>query len=87
MWDRLEWEGHALIMTSSSRRFWNDDVGAVTVDWVVMTAAIVGLSIAMIGMIRAGLGGSSTAIQSELTDYSIDDASAFSTEERAGTAP
>ncbi|MDO9640132.1 MAG: hypothetical protein Q7J44_16465 [Pseudotabrizicola sp.] len=24
-------------------QFWNDDCGAVTVDWVVLTAAVVGL--------------------------------------------
>ncbi len=31
-----------------------DDSGAVTVDWVVLTAAIVGLSIAVIGSISGG---------------------------------
>ncbi len=35
-------------------RFLNDENGAVTVDWVVLTAAIVGLGVAVIGSIANG---------------------------------
>mgnify|MGYP000877026534 CR=1 FL=1 len=36
------------------RRFRQQDEGAVTVDWVVLTAAVVGLAIAAYGSIRDG---------------------------------
>lgn len=38
-----------------SKRFTNDEEGAVTVDWVVLTAAIVGLGIAVIASVRTGV--------------------------------
>lgn len=34
--------------------FKNDESGAVTVDWVVLTAAIVGLSVAVIASLNNG---------------------------------
>ena len=36
-----------------SKRFKEDEDGAVTVDWVVLTAAIVGLGIAVIQSVRS----------------------------------
>ena len=36
------------------KRFAQNDDGAVTVDWVVLTAAIVGLAIAIIGTVSKG---------------------------------
>ncbi len=41
-------------MRSIFKRFSRDDSGAVTVDWVVLTAVIIGLSIAVIGSISNG---------------------------------
>jgi Flp pilus assembly pilin Flp len=39
------------------KKFQNDESGAVTVDWVVLTAAIVGLGLAVIAAVRtASLG-------------------------------
>ena len=35
--------------------FWNDESGAATVDWVVMTAASVGLGVAVMGEISDGI--------------------------------
>lgn len=35
-------------------RFWADTEGAVTVDWVVLTAAIVGLAVAILVVVGAG---------------------------------
>jgi Flp pilus assembly pilin Flp len=43
-----------------AKKFKKDEDGAVTVDWVVLTAAIVGLGIAVIASVREGtetLGG------------------------------
>jgi len=36
------------------KNFRNDEDGAVTVDWVVLTAAVVGLAIAAYGSIQSG---------------------------------
>ncbi|MCX7567601.1 hypothetical protein OS189_14740 [Sulfitobacter sp. F26169L] len=36
------------------KNFRNDEDGAVTVDWVVLTAAVVGLAIAAYGSIKTG---------------------------------
>ncbi|MBC7154028.1 MAG: hypothetical protein H5U19_05335 [Rhodobacteraceae bacterium] len=38
------------------QNFRNDESGAVTVDWVVLTAAIVGLGIAVIATVGEGIG-------------------------------
>lgn len=35
-------------------KFRNDEAGAVTVDWVVLTAAVVGLAVAAYGSIERG---------------------------------
>lgn len=37
-----------------ARRFSKDESGAVTVDWVVLTAAIVGLATAIILLVQGG---------------------------------
>ena len=41
-------------MMTFVKNFRNDEDGAVTVDWVVLTAAVVGLAIAAYGSIQAG---------------------------------
>ena len=40
--------------------FWSDETGAVTVDWVVLTAAIVGLGVAVLAAV-AGSAMTTTA--------------------------
>ncbi len=49
------------------KKFAKDDSGAVTVDWVVLTAAIVGIAIAMTSIIRGGVMGAATEISNALT--------------------
>ena len=39
------------------KNFKDDEAGAVTVDWVVLTAAIVGLGLAVVGTVRTSVGG------------------------------
>lgn len=46
--------------------FKNDESGAVTVDWVVLTAAIVGIGIAVVATISSGVTNASEGINSEL---------------------
>ncbi|MCU0909838.1 MAG: hypothetical protein MUE98_00395 [Rhodobacteraceae bacterium] len=44
-----------------------DESGAVTVDWVVLTAAIVGLGIAVITSIAVGTGSVGSAVGGSLS--------------------
>lgn len=48
------------------QRFWRNESGAVTVDWVVLTAATVGLGIASVGAVRVGVGDLAGTISSTL---------------------
>ena len=41
-------------MMNFIKNFRNDECGAVTVDWVVLTAAVVGLAVAAYSSIEAG---------------------------------
>ena len=47
--------------------FRNDESGAVTVDWVVLTAAIVGLGIAVYGVVSGGIQDLSQDSDTQLT--------------------
>ena len=51
--------------------FFNDESGAVTVDWVVMTAAVVGLGLAVVAGVRSGAGGLGSDISTSLTGASV----------------
>lgn len=55
------------------KTFVEDESGAVTVDWVVLTAAIVGIAIAVLAVIRTGVESTATKINnvltSQLTNY------------------
>ena len=46
--------------------FLADEDGAVTVDWVVLTAAIVGLGIAVLSSVRSGAETMAGNIETEL---------------------
>lgn len=48
--------------------FWNDEAGAVTVDWVVLTAAVVGLAI----MVVTPIAMETESMTEKTADY-IDD--------------
>jgi Flp pilus assembly pilin Flp len=48
------------------KRFSKDEDGAVTVDWVVLTAAIVGLGLIVMAAIRPAIQGLSGSIATEI---------------------
>lgn len=48
------------------KSFKNDESGAVTVDWVVLTAAIVGLGLLVISTIDGGITDAADAIEADL---------------------
>jgi Flp pilus assembly pilin Flp len=49
------------------KTFKNDEAGAVTVDWVVLTAAIVGLGLIVMTTVSGGLKGAASGIVSDLS--------------------
>ena len=53
------------------KNFKNDEDGAVTVDWVVLTAAIVGLGIAVLTSVSGGTTGLANKISSNLAAQTI----------------
>ncbi len=48
-------------------RFVADELGAVTVDWVVLTAAVVGLGVAVLGVVSKGAQNLSSDIAAQLS--------------------
>ncbi len=48
------------------KNFKNDESGAVTVDWVVLTAAIVGLGMVVMKIVGGGIEGLGNDIVSDL---------------------
>ena len=46
-----------MTLLNAFKSFANDEAGAVTVDWVVLTAAIVGLGIVVMTSIGGGITG------------------------------
>lgn len=54
-----------------AKDFIRDEDGAVTVDWVVLTAAIVGLGIAVYGVVSGGVEDLSTDISDQLEAQGI----------------
>ena len=63
-------------MLNFFKKFSQDDAGAVTVDWVVLTAAIVGLGVVILGTVGDGVNTVAGTIQSDLnsntTPYTAD---------------
>ena len=53
------------------KAFANDEAGAVTVDWVVLTAAIVGLGLVVMQTVGAGVEDLSNDIAADLTSGAV----------------
>ena len=53
-------------------QFRDDESGAVTVDWVVLTAAIVGLAIAVLASVRGGVNTLAESIGTEVGAITVD---------------
>lgn len=53
------------------RQFFADESGAVTVDWIVLTASIVGLGIATVSAVRTGTNALAADISNSLTAANV----------------
>jgi hypothetical protein len=58
-------------MSNRIRNFFKSDSGAVTVDWVVLTAAAVGLAGAAYFSIHTSAGGVGTGVGNYLTNKQV----------------
>ena len=58
-------------MMNFIKNFRNDEDGAVTVDWVVLTAAVVGLAIAAYSSIQTGATGLTANTSTFLTSQTV----------------
>ncbi|MCZ4261015.1 hypothetical protein O4G76_09215 [Limimaricola sp. G21655-S1] len=58
-------------MLNFFKKFSQDEAGAVTVDWVVLTAAIVGLGVAIMTQVGAGAKNMATDINNSLADGTV----------------
>ena len=54
-----------------TRKFRNEEDGAVTVDWVVLTAAVVGLGAAALALVRTSTQDLTTDIANYLSSASV----------------
>mgnify|MGYP003418234708 CR=1 FL=1 len=54
-----------------AKKFSTDESGAITVDWVVLTASIVGLGVAAIAAITGNMGSVGANVDSFLSGQSI----------------
>jgi len=54
-------------MTMNFKAFASDESGAVTVDWVVLTAAIVGLGLVVMTTVGTAIKTQATSIASDVT--------------------
>ena len=55
-------------------KFHADESGAVTVDWVVLTAAVIGLGFGVFALVQSGADGLATNIETELSAATTGDA-------------
>ncbi len=68
-------------MTNFIKTFAQDENGAVTVDWVVLTAAVVGLAVAAYGSIQSGAESLTAATDTSLSGMTVGDIGAPEDEE------
>jgi Flp pilus assembly pilin Flp len=54
-------------MTNLIKTFAKSESGAVTVDWVVLTAALVGLGLAVMAVVSTGVEDLSNSVAADLT--------------------
>ncbi|TGD64704.1 hypothetical protein EYC08_10560 [Tabrizicola sp. WMC-M-20] len=54
-------------MLNMIKNFKNDESGAVTVDWVVLTAAVVGLALLVVSQLREPIAAAGLSIGGDIT--------------------
>ncbi|MGB3316803.1 MAG: hypothetical protein WBB85_20615 [Albidovulum sp.] len=62
-----------MIIRTVRSRFVTDESGAVTVDWVVLTASVCGLVVLAMGSLQGNMTSIGQRIQDHLSTMTIDD--------------
>lgn len=60
-----------MTLLNTFKSFANDEAGAVTVDWVVLTAAIVGLGIVVMTSVGGGITGLANATATKIGQQAV----------------
>lgn len=60
-----------IVMRSMLGKFRRSESGAVTVDWVVLTAALVGLGVAVAAVLRPAMTTNSGSLNRQLNQHQI----------------
>jgi len=60
-------------MITKIKKFAADETGAITVEWVVLTASIVGLAIAIIATISLGATDNANNLEQQLTNMEVEE--------------
>lgn len=60
-------------MTKFLRRFRFDEDGAITVDWVVLTAALVGMALGVVAIISTAAQDPADGLGANLADQTVGD--------------
>jgi Flp pilus assembly pilin Flp len=58
-------------MRNLVRRFKTDETGAITVDWVVLTASIVALGVMVIALLNGNLGSVGAKVNTFLSSQTV----------------
>ena len=58
-------------MLQAFEKFWDDDSGAVTVDWVVLCAGVVTMAVVVFTEMETGAVGLADGISTYLTSWSF----------------
>ncbi|SHL30306.1 Flp pilus assembly protein, pilin Flp [Roseovarius litoreus] len=58
-------------MNKFIKQFLKEEDGAVTVDWVVLTAAVVGLGVAGVATVKGGVDGLAGSVSTELSGANV----------------
>lgn len=59
-------------MLNKIKNYWRREDGAVTVDWVVLTAAVVALAGVAITSLQTATGGLGSSVGTNLTDTKVE---------------
>jgi len=60
-------------MITRAKKFAVDETGAITVEWVVLTASIVGLAIAVIATISLAATDNANSLEQQLTNTEVEE--------------
>ena len=71
MTTRQKYPGRTKVMRKIVYRFYNDESGAITVDWVVLSAAIIGMGMLVLTPIAYSTDSSASRVANNITAHPV----------------